>query len=211
MQTPTVPLLGKFITGVGAVLVNLAFIAVLLFVIYGFLKRRAWVWKLSIAWFSFGILNSLITVIIIWPQTGLIKELMFLSSLVIILVNGLVIWYLTQIKDYFLKPKQVFHAGSRDRVFVYLLLCVWIFILGLSVLNGVRFYNSTTTIIDNTIEELEGTSLIHSIVLCEQKEGDDRDICLMIVATMYRTENIDYVCEKIDSEFYETICLQSIE
>lgn len=211
LQTPTVPFLGKFVKGAAAVAINIAFIAVLIFVIYGFLKKRAWVWKLALVWFGFGIINSLLTLIIIWPQKGLIKELMFLSSVVIILVNGLVIWYLAQIKDYFVKPKHPFHYGTKDKVFVYLLLCIWVFILALSIVNGVKFYNSTTAVIDSTIEELEGASLIHSIVICEQKEGEERDICLMIVATMYRTENIGYVCEKIESDFYETICLQSIK
>ena len=104
----------------------------LLAVLYGFFHRAAWVWLNSFACFSAVLIYSFVLHYFLLKFELIPFELFLLLSLFSLLINGTVLWYLSQKKQYFLNPFIVDHFGVTDKVFVNLLLCLVVLLLAIS-------------------------------------------------------------------------------
>ena len=166
-----------------------------------------WAYKLAIGWFLFGIFNSLISLIVISP--GFIRDLVFVSFIGVILLDGLVIWYMLTRKEYFYQKTFTHDVEGKDKFFMYLLAFLWIIIIVLSIVLGVGFYKDTTKKADLYINELRGVTKLHATVICDVKEGEDRDICFVVLANLYKKDDIKFVCDRVESQFYKFMCLKA--
>ena len=201
----------KLVQSYTILIIDFIMLVMLLFVVYGLVARKVWGWSLALAWFSLSILHTLFSLFMIRKSSfALIKELVIIAGVFIIVVNVLIIWYLLHKKDYFHIEKHIEEYGSRDKAFVYLLISLWIVLLLISLTIGIRFYDRTTYMADTVVKELEGASMVHSLIICEQKDGEERDICYVVLISKFKSQDLSYVCTKVESEFYKIACNQAL-
>ncbi|MFO8016923.1 MAG: hypothetical protein R6U32_07525 [Candidatus Woesearchaeota archaeon] len=206
---PELLFLGGTFTSYTALLVDVVLIGILIYLIYSLVKRKPWAWWLCILWFSLSILNSVWSVYIMRRNVyNILHELLILSSIFIILINGLIIWYVSARRDYFRKPRSELRFGRKDKVFVYSLVCFWILLILISLSIGYNFYEDTTRIAADVIDEMRGTTPLHAIEICETKTGNERDICFVVFVTVFDEQDLTPVCSRIESDLYRFSCMQ---
>ena len=213
---PTTILFGKMLTGTRALIINLVLLAIVFIMIYGFWKRKAYTFDLSIGFFSFTALNAVISLLLFdSADHPAFKKLLLLSFISLIFMNIVIIWYILHEKKYFyaeqFKDRPVQH---RDRVFLYTIVTFWAVALLIGVTLGVNFYKDTTRLIDESIAEIGGDYYMGQL-LCETKEGPERDVCTLVIATAMSEaqrseEELQGFCDDIQSDFYRFTCLRSI-
>ncbi|MFQ5474863.1 MAG: hypothetical protein ACE5DM_03430 [Candidatus Nanoarchaeia archaeon] len=212
---PTTLLFGQIITGTWAVLINLAIVLLLAIIIRGLIKREAYTFDLALVWFGAGILNSILSFILLKNTTfSVLGDFLYLSFITIVVVDSLVIWYLLHEKKYF--HSRTFHERPwhhRDKVFVYILVAFWVLVLLIGISYGLNFYGETTRMVDQTVVELSASQGFFAEDTCLAKEGKEKDVCLVVLATMYNSSDINQIskiCKNIDSDFYRFTCLRTI-
>lgn len=114
----------------GAELVLVVWLAV---VLYGFFERKAWVWACSLACFSFVLIYSLTLHYYLLTFELVPFELFLLLSLFSLLMNSTIIWYVFQKKLYFTNPYYKDTFSVTDRLFVNILLCLFVLLLAISI------------------------------------------------------------------------------
>jgi hypothetical protein len=213
---PTTILFGKLITGKGVLIFNLVLLLLIFFMIYGFWKRKAYTFDLSIGFFSFAALNSLISLMLFESaEHPVFRKLLLLSFVSLVIMNIVIVWYILHEKKYFYVEKfkdRPFH--HRDKVFLYVIIAFWSITLLLGITLGVQFYKDTTRIIDQTMVELKG-DYYRGILVCEQKQDHERDICTLVIATALSEHNrpqyeLVGLCSDSKSDFYRFTCMRSI-
>jgi len=222
---PTTMLFGQLMTGTRALVINSVLLLIILGMIYGFWKRKAYTFDLAIGFFAFAALNAMISLLLFESsEHPMFRKLLLLSFVSLIVLNTVIIWYILHERKYFYAEKfldRPFH--HRDKVFLYVIIAFWTVTLLLGITLGVQFYKDTTRIIDQTVAELKG-DYYRGMYACEEKSGTDRDICVLVVATalsaQYDThtegtavERPDYIsslCDSIESDFYRFTCMRSI-
>ncbi|MBT7902952.1 hypothetical protein HN587_03740 [Candidatus Woesearchaeota archaeon] len=215
---PTSILFGTVVSGVRALVINSALVILLVLMIYGFWMRKAYTFDLSVAWFGFALVNSLLSLLLLDSKEYMVfKGLLYLSLFTLLLVNGVIIWYILHEKKYFyaeyFRERKVQH---RDKVFVYVVTSFWIVTLLIGITLGANFYQRSTAMVDITINELKEVESV-SPDFCEQKTGEAKDICLLVITTYRNTQlgeskaELLPVCEKVGSEFYKFACKKSLE
>ena len=213
---PTTILFGKLITGARAMVINVILVGLIFLMIYGFWKRKAFTFDLSIGFFSFTALNAVISVMLFSSiEHPAIKKLLLLSFVSLIFMNIVIIWYILHERKYFYSERfkdRPFH--KRDKVFLYILVTFWTVALLVGVTLGIQFYKDTTKMIDKTLMELRGDYYSGSI-LCDKKSGPEKDVCKLVVATAMSSKQRPYpelvgVCNSIESDFYQFTCMRSI-
>ncbi|MBI1969313.1 hypothetical protein HYS48_01350 [Candidatus Woesearchaeota archaeon] len=192
----------------GPIPLYLLIIGLLLAVVFGIVERKAWGYQLTMVWFSLSIILSLISTTWFDPQTfPLMRRLLFLSASSIILLDLVVLWYVSKKKAYF--SGRPFTVTKADKIFVHFLSIFWLVIILLSGVLGWKFYQQTTNIADGIVEELRGTGIVHALILCDSKQGMEQDVCYTVVATIYHTEqDVGGICERISSDFFTLTCYQ---
>lgn len=114
----------------GAELILVVWLAV---VLYGFFERKAWVWMGSLACFSFVLVYSLVLHYYLLKFELVPFELFLLLSLFSLLMNSTVIWYVFQKKMYFTNPYYTDRFGAADKLFVHIVLCLFVLLLAISI------------------------------------------------------------------------------
>ncbi|MBN1544081.1 hypothetical protein JW898_01310 [Candidatus Woesearchaeota archaeon] len=213
---PTTILFGKMIAGSRAMIINAVLLALILFMVYGFWKRKAYTFDLSVGFFSFTALNATISLLMFESaEHPMFRNLLLLSFVSLVIMDIIVIWYILHERKYFYSERfkdRPFH--HRDKVFLYMIITFWTVALLIGITIGVQFYKDTTRMIDSTIVELKGDYYRGQLV-CEQKQGPDRDVCTLVVATALSTQDRPEsemlgLCNSIQSDFYRFTCMRSI-
>ena len=62
---------------------------------------------------------------------------------------------------------------------------------------------------DSLMRELEGTSMVHGIVICDEKVGQSQDICFTILASIYKKYDQQALCSRISSDFFRFTCFRT--
>ena len=160
-------------------------------------------------WYLISVVNSIWSVYMMRLNVyNILHELLVLSSIFIVLINILIIWYAYQKREYFMHPHTEDKPGKKDKVFVYSLACFWILLILISVSIGYEFYDDTTGMAEGIINELKDTTPLHAIEICETKDGSERDICFVVFVTIFERYDVIPVCSRIESDLYRFSCMQ---
>lgn len=213
---PTTILFGKLIIGDRALIIDIVLMAVIFFMIYGFWKRKAYSFDLSIGFFSFAALNAFISLVLFDSvEHPVFRKLLLLSFISLVLMNIVIVWYILHEKKYFFsesfKDRPMHH---RDKVFLYFVVTFWALTLMIGLTLGYQFYKDTTKLIDSTVKELHGDYYRGQLV-CEMKEGYEKDVCMLVIATAMSAQDrpqqeLAFLCNGIQSDFYRFTCIRSI-
>ncbi len=213
---PTTILFSKMITGSKALMFNSVLLGIILFMIYGFWKRKAYTFDLSVGFFGFAALNALISLLLFdSAEHPMFKKLLLLSFISLVLIDIVIVWYILHEKKYFyserFKDRPLHH---RDKVFLYTIVTFWTVTLLIGLTLGFQFYSDTTKLIDSTIKEMHG-DYYRGQLLCEQKSGHEKDVCTLVVATAMSVQHrpeaeLKGFCDSIQSDFYRFTCMRSI-
>ncbi len=213
---PTTLLFGKMIVGARALMINGVLLALIMAMVYGFWKRKAYTFDLSIGFFSFAALNAIISLILFdSAEHPMFKKLLLLSFASLVLMNIVIVWYILHERKYFYAEKfkdRPFH--HRDKVFLYTIITFWVLVLLLGGTLGAQFYKDTKVLIDESLKEMRGDYYRGQLV-CDSKEGPERDVCHLVLATALSTKQrpaseLQGICDNIESEFYRFTCMRSI-
>ncbi|MFC1741005.1 hypothetical protein ACFL3V_00525 [Nanoarchaeota archaeon] len=213
---PTTILFGKMIEGTRALIINAVLLAIIFAMVFGFWRRKAYTFDLSVGFFAFTALNSIISLILFDSvEHPMFRNLLILSFISLVVMNSIIIWYILNERKYFyaerFKDRPLHH---KDKVFLYVIITFWVLTLMIGGTMGYQFYKDTTRIIDNTLQELGG-DYYHGILICEEKEGPEKDICELVIATALSTHQrpryeLEAICNDIQSDFYQFTCMRSI-
>lgn len=206
---PELLFLGGLFRSYMALLADLVLIIFLFVMVYGLNRRKRWAWWACITWYALSIINSIWSVYIMKANVyNILHELLILSSVFIIMINLLIIWYTYYKRGYFINPHSEESFMKRDKAFVYSLVCFWAVLILISMSIGYNFYKETTEMAQVIIDEMRGTTPLHAIEICETKDGKDRDICFVVFVTIFQNDDMTPVCGRIDSDLYRFSCMQ---
>ena len=193
-----------------AIMIDFILLAALIYIIYGLRKRHHNAWWLCMAWYAASIINSVWSVYIMKSNVyNILYELLVMSSVFIVLINALIIWYVYSKRAYFTGPHHDERLEKKDRAFIYSLACFWVLLILLSMNIGYDFYKDTTRMADSIIQELKDTTPLHAIDICETKEGNEKDICFVVFVTIFEKYDLTPVCSRIESDLYRFSCMQA--
>ncbi len=180
----------------------------LIVIIVGLLDRSAWAWKGALAWFSFAIVYSVVLISFFHPPIfSLARGLVGIALALGIALNGIILWYLYEKREYFTIPGYHEHAGHEDTVFSYLMVTFWVLVLAIGVTVGNTMYSSIRQSADQSIIELSVmpfSDIDVAVSHCMRKH-DARDVCLLVLAALERDLA---VCTQMESELYRFVCKQ---
>lgn len=199
---------GTFVYGNLAILIEFSSLFVLFAIIYGLVKRHFWVFYVSIVWFLFGLLNAVISLTAFKSEFDVLKHILFASSFVVIILNGIIAWYIYSEKYYFKTKHLNKQTKTKDKFFVYLISVFLIVSILVLITYGVNFYNTTLKTTSEIISELKAAQIPD--LECAQKTGQDQDICYLILSIMKEGKQ-PTLCENINSDFYKVTCYRSLE
>ncbi|MFC1728058.1 hypothetical protein ACFLZ7_01170 [Nanoarchaeota archaeon] len=207
IQKPISIFFGNLITGAGAMLIDVISVVLLGLIIFGLAKKKYWVFWLSLGWFAYGVINAIVSAFMIQTQFLILKNMMLLSAVSVLLLNGLIVWYIYSEKEFFKTKHLNKVTRAKDHMFVYIIASVLIISILLTLTIGVNFYKTTVKTANSIIEEF--TLVGASEFVCDQKIGEERDICYVVLAvTLNETDG--EMCESVESDFYKLTCYRAI-
>ncbi len=204
---PVYVIFGSSIYGNAALVIELISFVLLLSIIYGLSKRHYWVFWISLIWFSLGVLDAIVSLLTFSSQFDVLRQILVISSLIITLLNGIVVWYVYSEKHYFKVKHLDKKTKQKDKFFIYVISTVIIFSLLLLITFGLNFYSTTITKTHTIITELKNST--YPEITCGQKMGDDKDICYLVLTIMYNDTQRN-LCDNIQSDFYKMTCDRAI-
>ncbi len=207
-QKPLSVIFGVLLSGNIAMAVELISLGLLVSILYGLVKREFWVFYVSLAWFSFGILNALVSLVKFNSEFDILRKILFASSFVIILLNGIIVWYVYSEKKYFKTKHLNKETKTKDKFFVYVISIFIVVSLLILVTYGIEFYDKTLKTTNEIILELKSAEAPD--IICAQKSGADQDICYLVLAIM-NEERGSRLCENIKSDFYKMTCYRAMQ
>ncbi len=213
---PTTVLFGELIIGAKAIVLTFVVALFIISMIYGLWTRKSFSLEVSIAFFGFLAVNSLVSLILFESfEHPSFQKLIILSFISLIFVNCIIIWYLIHEKKYFYSEKFKDRPFlRRDGIFLYTLITFWIIALILGGMFTIHMYKDTQRIVDETLIEIGG-EYYQAQIVCEKKYSYERDICTMVTATALSNvrpeKEIKELCNAINSDFYRFTCLRSVK
>ncbi len=204
---PVSVIFGVFVTGTAATIIEFVSLLLLIAIIYGLLKRHFWVFYISLLWFSFGVLNAIVSLIKFRSEFDILRSVLLVSSVTVIVLNGIIAWYIYSEKYYFKVKHLNKETRAKDKFFVYLISVFLIVSVLLLVTFGVRFYNTTIRTTDKLIGELSSAEVPD--LVCAQKTDSEKDICYLVLSIL-REGKEPSICENIDSDFYKMTCYRAL-
>ena len=210
---PTAIVFGLSVTGVLAILTNLIVLTILASIFYGLQKRSAYTLDLAITFFVFAAINSIISLFTL-NSYSVFGNFMFFLAISSIFVNLVIIFYLWSEKKYFYARSYNERPWTnKDKIFVYVIGTFWILTLLIGSTYAIDFYKDTTSIVDGIVLELETTHPFFASEVCEGKQGKEKDVCMLVLATMQDStsvKSVENICSEIDSQFYRFTCLRTL-
>lgn len=204
---PVSIIFGALIYGPAASILELLALAVLVSIVYGLIKRHYWVFYVSLIWFSFGLLNALISLLRFKSEFDVLRNILLVSSFVVIVLNGIIVWYVYSEKKYFRTKHLNKETKEKDKFFVYVISVAIIVSLLILATFGLNFYTTTLKTTNKVIEELQQSPVPE--LLCAQKNNSEQDVCYLVLSIMREGES--RLCENIKSDFYKITCYRALE
>ena len=176
--------------------------------VYAMHCRKRYAWILGISWYFLMIAYSIwFTYLLGQSKYGISKDFFILFCALVILINSLVMRYISLKRDYFImhRDEKLCH---HDKMFIYMLISFWVILLLISSTIAIGFYRETRTAAEKIISELKGgnhPSVAERKAFCSAKQGDERDVCYLVLAAIHKDRDI---CSSIVSDFYKFSCSQ---
>ena len=118
--------------------------------------------------------------------------------------------YYLEKKDYFFSKKKP-KFSILDKVFISVIYLFYFFSILMIIALGFEIYKSSTFIIDTVADEIINKDLDDSLDICNQKQGDNRDICMIAAIASHKREiGVDKYCSDVESAFYRFTCYQTL-
>ncbi|HII72633.1 TPA: hypothetical protein HA265_07795 [Candidatus Woesearchaeota archaeon] len=213
LSFPTTILFGKLVTGSKALIINSMLLVLVLFMIYGFWKRKWYTFDLAISFFGFSAMNSLLSLTLLeGAEIPAFKKLLMLSFVSIIFMNVLVIWYILHERKYFFAKS--YHdrpIQQRDKIFLYALATFWVVAILVGSTVGMQFYGESKVMVDKAVKGLQG-NIAKGESVCDKEEGPQKDVCYLVLVTArtYNNEgSTEGLCDRIQSDFYRLACMRT--
>jgi len=191
------------------VIINLILFLSLILLTLGFTKDLEWVYPFGITWFSASIIYSFISIFFIQSNIfPIINEMMVLSFISTLLLNGLIIWYMVAMKHYF-KKKHERHAmklKTEEKIFINIFFTIVIITVLILATVTISFFKSITRTADKIVSELRGKQEAEMISICSLKQGEEKDICYLVLGSLLK--GAEDVCSNISSDFYKFTCMR---
>jgi len=207
ISKPVSVIFGTFIYGMAASIVEIISLILLVTIIYGLVKRHYWVFWLSLGWFSFGLLNAIVSLARFNSEFDVLKNILFASSLIIVVLNGIIVWYVYSEKYYFKVRHLNKTTKAKDKFFVYIISSFIIVSVLIMATFGVSFYTTTLKETKKIIADLQSSPLQE--LTCAQKTGEEQDLCYVVLSVM-RDGKDSSLCDNIKSDFYKITCVRSL-
>jgi len=191
------------------VIINLIMFLTLILLTIGFTKDLEWVYPLGITWFSASIIYSFISIFFIKSNIfPVINEMMVLSFISTLLLNGLIIWYMVAMKHYFKKKheRHLMKLKTEERLFINIFFTICIITVLILATITINFFKSITRTADKIVSELRGKQETEMFALCKTKEADEKDICYVVLGSLLG--GTEELCKNISSDFYKFTCLR---
>jgi len=208
IKSPIAVIFGQVIGGLNALFLVMFLIIVTITLIAGLLKRKKWSYYLALAWFSFGIANSLISLILLQPQiASFTRSFLVLSSVTVFVIDILAILYIASEKNYFFAGHFI-EKSTRvvDKVFVVALIIFLVITISIGSALGYDFYITNIQQTDSLISELDGKTYEEQTQICSLKQDQQRDLCMLILSIKTGSKDL---CSQISSDFYKLSCMQA--
>lgn len=205
---PVSVVFGSFFYGTTATVIELLSLLVILIILYGLIKRHFWVFYISLTWFLFGLLNAVVSLIKFRAEFDVLRNILIASSFVVIVLNGVIAWYIYSEKSYFKVKHLNKETKTKDKFFVYLI-SVFLIVSFLILLTfGINFYNTSIKTTNKIIAEITASPIPE--LTCAQKANHEQDLCYLIVSIM-KKEREPRLCDNIGSDFYKMTCYRALE
>jgi len=193
--------------------IDVVLLVLLFCVIYGFRNRKYWAWKLSMFWYGAAVIYSILIVYLFRQGIYAISsELFRISSLFILVINSLIIWYIYHKRDYLVDRTHEERFGLKDRFFVYSLISFMAMVLTIGLTSGWWFYHNTTRLADSLVLELQDIAVEQDWEAghqhCAAKTGAAKDVCYVVLATV--SHGRAQYCQYVDSPVYRFSCRQGL-
>ncbi len=204
---------GRVVEGIFAKTINLIVFFLLLFVVYGLLRRLWITYYIALSLYFLSILSSAIT-LFLWngikdPGLGILTAIVVPMIIITMLVNGITFWYLLASRSYFFSRGHPAKDRTADRVFSYSIYCFLILFFMILAGAAVNFSLRITSNINTMMKSINDQTMTESLFYCDGM-GKDRDLCLVSVVTKYSGQRyISNVCDRIGSRFYRFTCYQA--
>lgn len=207
ISQPVSLVFGTFLYGTPATIIELISLGILLAIIYGLIKKHFWVFYISLAWFIFGALNAIISLFRFRSEFDILKSILIISSIVVIILNGIIAWYIYSERNFFKTRHLNKITKAKDKFFVYVISTFLIVSILILVTFGINFYTQTIKTTNNLITELQNDPLpqLH----CAQKNVSEQDLCYLVASIMQGSTD-KTICENINSDFYKMTCYRAL-
>ena len=205
---PVSVIFGKLISGPLAYVLEIGSLIVLIVILYGLIKREFWVFYVSLAWFTFGLLNAVVSLLSFKSEFDVLRTVLVASSFVVIVLNGIIVWYVYSEKYYFKVKHLNKETKAKDKFFVYLISTFLVVSLLILLTFGVNFYNTTIKTTNKVIAELNNAP--DPEIVCAQKTGNEKDICYLVLSIKEDGRNRS-LCDSIVSDFYKITCYRALQ
>lgn len=194
-----------------SLIVDFVLIVFILYFIYLLKNKSKKTFLVGTSWYA---LSAIATILFAYNVDKnifpLLKDLLILSSVFIVAINFLVVWFLVKKRHYFKafkKEKQTKKQKDADSIFAKSIIIMWGILIIISFFLGAKSYSHTTRLADSMMDEFSGLSLNKAILLCEEKQGEEKDVCFVVLAATYR--DVEGLCDRIGSGFYRFVCRQA--
>jgi len=197
---------GITVTGLLVRFLNLGYFVLIMAVVYGFLCRNRRLYYLALVLYLTSILSNSIS---LFKVNSLELGSYLLPGIALSLaINVITMWYLISIRDYFLLRRKRMRVHENVFVYsIYSVLVIFIVVLGWSVLN---FTMRITDTVDDIMDSINTQSFTESLFYCE--ESTEKDLCYVaLVVKNEEDKNINKLCRRIDSRFYQFTCRRAIK
>jgi len=208
LNSPMAVIFGQMVWGWQAAVFTVIISIFLIITIHSIAKRKRFGYHLSLAWFIFGIINSIVSLALLKSEiVTFTRNFLLLSAFAVFFINIIAIIYIVSEKQYFLAERFLLKSPRIiDKVFIAL---ITIFVLSTLVVGGFLgydFYKSNIMITDSLISELAGKTDAQQNTVCSSKPEQEKDLCLLIMSIKKGSYE---KCGEIKSEFYRFACLRA--
>jgi hypothetical protein len=192
--------------GNAARVLNIAFLCILAVVVAGLLLKKHWAGGIACGFFIFEVLNLAVSLIV--RRNLLENALVIATSVIIMALNLLILWYLYEKREYFTDMRH-FKSGKADRMFIIGIICLAAVLLLSACAYAAAIYKTTISMTDRMIDEIRWMEKNDALQRCSSYEGKEKDICYVVAASAY-SDVPEYICNDVDDNFYRLACMQAV-
>jgi len=199
-------ILGLNLSGFGAKILYVLSTILLLILVWGYLKGKRWGFYYALLWYILSIVDSLISLFSL-QLVNLSSTVFLVFILMIMLLNGLTLGYVSMKKEYFSAPKKIQKLDYEDKLFIGILSIFLITLLALTIFGGYLFFLNAKTDIDLMSIQLNNKNVLEAEILCAAQVGQNADICYLVLANSVNGDK--RYCDYIQTGFYRYVCSKS--